>query len=205
MARYNEIQVGRYNRYLQKLLSMKGEVPAPQLASEIGTHIVLFHGVENRYLEGWDRFAVEMDQAAVAANAGTIQLRNPAGSNVMAVIEKFTGVNVAGATDFPAVSLLAGTADLATVFAPSNIRLDPRGRSNPTCVLSRTSPGPVVVQTILLCALPVNSNFDFVLTEHGEIPLLPGDLIRYNSGIVNQRLICNFIWRERFLEDSERA
>src|SRR5882762_4396490 len=35
MARFNEILTGRYNRFLQKLLQMKGGPPSAQLASEI--------------------------------------------------------------------------------------------------------------------------------------------------------------------------
>jgi hypothetical protein len=54
MAKYNEILTGRYNRFIQKLFSMKGPAPAPQLSSDIAMQMSFFNGVENRYLEGWD-------------------------------------------------------------------------------------------------------------------------------------------------------
>src|SRR5438034_3476406 len=89
MARFNEILVGRYNRFVQKLLSMKGDAPVPQLASEFQPIIPTFSGVENRYLEGWDRFSITLSQTAVAAQTNGLQFRNPAGSNVIAVFEKW--------------------------------------------------------------------------------------------------------------------
>src|SRR6266852_4829039 len=88
VAKYNEILVGRYNRYLQKLLGMKGQAHAPQLSSEISVNLQLFNGVETRYLEGWNRFSTSMNVAAVAALLSGAQLRNPAASNVILVIEK---------------------------------------------------------------------------------------------------------------------
>jgi len=204
VALYNEIQIGRVNRFLQKYFGIKGGPPSPQLQADVGVAFPLFNGVENRYLEGWQRFAVNHSQVAVAANAGTVQFRNPVGSNMIAVFEKLMGTNTGGATDFPAISLLSSNADLATVFTPSNIRLDNRHNINPTMILSRASPGPAVVQTILLATLAVNANYDFIVQDDQEIPLLPGDVLRYNSGIVNQRIDCSAIWRERFLEEGER-
>src|SRR5260370_38399849 len=87
MARYNEILVGRYNRMLQKLFGMKGGVVAPQLASEISAAFPLFSGVENRYLESWNRFTSVVNQVALAGTPAQCQLRNTT-SNVIAVIDK---------------------------------------------------------------------------------------------------------------------
>src|SRR5216684_1967801 len=90
MARFNEINVGRYNRALQKLLGMKGEASVPILASEIAPSFVLPYGVENRYLEQWNRFGLGMNVTATAGNQSAFRLRNPAGSNVIAVVEVLT-------------------------------------------------------------------------------------------------------------------
>ncbi len=205
MAKYNEILVGRFNRGLQKLFGMKGGVPAPQLSSEFQPNVQFPLGVEFRYLESWERFQIAMNRAALAANAGSIQARNPVGSNMIAVFEKMLVTNVAGATDFPTLTLLAKTTDLATVVSPVNIRLDPRGRTNPTLILSSASPGPAPVQNILQISLPVATNLDVILIEDQQIPLLPGDAIVYSSGIVNQRIDVTWQWRERFLEEGERT
>src|SRR5437879_1331505 len=115
MARYNEILVGRFNRFLQKVFAMKGEPPAPQLAGEISPNFQLFSGVENRYLEAWDRFAAGVNVAPVAGNLSGIRLRNPAGSNIVAVLERVT-FNEAQ-NDIVAVRWGTQGADLSTVQA----------------------------------------------------------------------------------------
>src|SRR5258708_40293223 len=121
MALFNEILVGRYNRFLQKLLAMKGGPPAPQLATEIGTNIQLFHGVENRYLEGWQRFGGQFSvPAAGVGNVGGFRFRNPAGNNVITAVEWLLCRSVAaGLTGL--FHILIGphiSAGLATIVSP---------------------------------------------------------------------------------------
>ena len=41
MARFNEIQVGRFNAVLHKLLDMKEGAPAPQLSGDVIPTLVL--------------------------------------------------------------------------------------------------------------------------------------------------------------------
>src|SRR5260370_34607702 len=86
MALHNEILVGRFNRFLQKHLGMKGHPPAPQLASDIGVSLNLHSDAENLYLEGWEAFGVNVLQPASAGNVNELRLRNPTGSNVIAVV-----------------------------------------------------------------------------------------------------------------------
>lgn len=206
MARYNEILVGRYNRMLQKLFGMKGGSPAPQLASEIAPAFPLFSGAEHRYLEGWDRFAARISQAAVAAAFGQLRLRNPANSNVIAVVEKLRVVNLAAAADQPFMSLAAQAADLVTLSAYITQRFDARGRQNPTLISSQTTAGAAFGGTIHdQMALAAGSFGDFIITDIQEIPILPGDAITIGGNTANQLLVAHFWWRERFLEDSERA
>src|SRR5260370_17773678 len=77
MARFNEILVGRYNRMLQKLFSMKGSPPAAQLASEIGATIEIERvSVDQRWLIG-TRFWARVQQVAGVGNTRQIRLRNP--------------------------------------------------------------------------------------------------------------------------------
>src|SRR5260370_2123300 len=78
MARFNEILVGRYNRFLQRLLSMKGGPPAPQLASEIQPQMdVEALPVELRFLLGWHLYQNTVSQGASVGNAAGVQIRNP--------------------------------------------------------------------------------------------------------------------------------
>src|SRR5713226_1397388 len=129
MAIYNEILVGRYARMLQKLFSIKGGVPAKQLAGEITPAFTLFSGAEHRYLESWGLFASSIIQAAVAAQFSQVQWRNPPGSNVIAVFHML--VATGQAADQPLVQLLPSTVDLGTIVALTASRMDPRGNPQP--------------------------------------------------------------------------
>src|SRR5229473_5047766 len=90
MAVYNEILAGRFNRALQKLFGIKGPPAVPQLGGEIVPSVSMFYGVENRYLEAWERFGFQIVQAAVVGQAGSFRLRNPVNSGTIAVLEKIT-------------------------------------------------------------------------------------------------------------------
>lgn len=211
MARYNEILVGRYNRFLQKLFAMKGGPVAPQLASEIAPAFPLFSGVENRYLESWNLFGFRVAIAAVALNASGFRFRNPAGSNVVAVFTKlgFTlGSGLAASTIL--INLGAGVADLTTPFANSNARMDPRGSASPQLIISTQSTTPAVpaisasAASIGVVNLAASANYDFIVTDLHEFPLLPGDELQCANTVVNNPIDAAVFWRERFLEDSER-
>lgn len=211
MARYNEILVGRYNRFLQKLFGMKGGAPAPQLSSDVQTVLQLFSGVEHRYLEGWDRFGLLQNVPAVALNTSGVRFRNPAVSNVVAVFEKIvlTGFIVS-------VTLAHGTAiaDLATAGLV-NTRLDPRGRAQSTVIETFQNNAvavPGLTNTVNLYETINNTVAgaggevsDVILTINQEIPLLPGDALQATADGVNAQINVAAIWRERLLEESERT
>jgi hypothetical protein len=205
MAIYNEILVGRYARMLQKLFGIKGEVPAKQLAGEVMPTFHLFSGSENRYLESWDLFAIVNSFAAGGVgNFNQFQLRNPAASNVIAVITKIkAGGNL---TDIGTVTYGATTADLTNLNSMANTRWDPRGRSAPTCVASNAA-AAIVQLPGFLENIHYQSGADGqgLLMESHEFPLLPGQAIRFNANIANQAADYTFFWRERFLEESERT
>jgi len=204
MARYNEILVGRYNRFLQKLLQMKGGPPAAQLSGDIQTALNLFSGVENRYLEGWKRFAYPLSLGAMVAADNSLRLRNPVGSNVIAVIEKITPFDTqAGVIDYGPY-----TTDYATVDATLVVNLDGRQgtTAGATLIGSRAQPGVQGVgQFLFQFRVLATSTFDLLGTENVEVPVLPGQGIQWRSVSQNTANGINFVWRERFLEESERT
>jgi hypothetical protein len=208
MAKYNEILTGRHNRFLQKLFSMKGGPPAPQLASEIQMVHPFFHGSENRYLEGWNRFGAVINLAAVAANQSGIRLRNPTGSNIVIVLEKLF-LSLQAGVQFLAVQGPAGT-DLATVATSAGLNFDTRG--NPGCVgILSSQNNAVSVPALtssqiywLINALAAIST-DIILTDNQELTILPGVAHQWTVTNVNNALAMAIWWRERFLEDSERT
>jgi len=203
VARFNEIQVGRYNRFLQKLLSIKGQPSMPQLAAEMQPVFPFFSGAENRYLENWNRFGQSMLGTAVAAQNTAFRMRNPLTSNVVAVIEKATWANVTGAADAPFMQLNAGTADLAGIFTITAARFDNRGNPQPSCILSGGNNTASIGGSKCQLALAANTTFDFINTDIQEFTLLPGDILQFVSNAVNIAPFMNIWWRERFLEDSE--
>jgi hypothetical protein len=211
MARFNEILVGRYNRFLQKLFAMKGAPPAPQLSSEIVPSFPLFSGVENRYLEQWEIFSASGQSAAVAGQTGAVLLRNPVGSNVIAVVENYSfASNVAFGGDRFDLSLGSVAADLATVFAAGFGALDSRTRPKPSLIFSHTNsvagtPDLTVLLGTFYSAGGGSWAFQLINTENQEIPVLPGFGIQLIDTTANDAFFVNVRWRERFLEDSERT
>ncbi|SRR5216683_2163026 len=205
MARFNEILAGRYNRFLQKLLSMKGGPPAPQLASEITVGIPLMHGAENRYLEGWDQYAASFQLAPGGiGNQDVLRVRNPVGSNVVAVFFK-ASASTAAAFDTIFLETGAGIADLIP-NAVANNRFDARSRPQTSMNISTIGQVPTAFgSTKALGNVVANTTLDFIVYENQEIPILPGDALQLRQGVLNQAVIFTLQWRERFLEDSERS
>ncbi len=205
MARFNEILVGRYNRYLQKLLSMKGPASLVSLSDELSTVFPLFSGAENRWLEAWQKFGINFTVAAVAAQVGAVRLRNPIGSNVVAVIERAWAFNATATVDQPLfqINKFSG-ADLAATG--NGQRFDARGIQASSLVASAgAAAAPSIGGGFCQGIFAANQIFELITTDIDEIPLAPGDSFQMQSNVVNQEFRGCYLWRERFLEDSERA
>jgi hypothetical protein len=205
VALYNEILVGRFNKSLSKLFSMKGAAAAPQLASEIVPAHTFFSGAENRFLESWDRFSFQLNVVAGGAgNRSGIKARNPAGSNVIAIFEKVTFNGVLA--DQPFINQERNiTTDFATAIAATNFTsLDARSqRRNSTIIVTQQTNAPVVGNNVWQGAYPASGMADVIIDENQEIPLLPGDSYVFYANTLNQVLAVSFFWRERILEESE--
>lgn len=177
------------------------------LSDEMFFVFPLFNGNENRYLEYQYLFGFTGSTAAVASNVSAHQLRNPAGSNVIATFTKIAlfPQNAAGTVNF---SIGAQATDIATPIALTSVRFDPRGNPQPSIVYSQQNTTPSLAglaNTFFVGQQSSTFTQDCVLFEDEEITLLPGDAIRVVTSAVNQALQIIVMWRERFLEDSERA
>lgn len=205
MAKYNEILVGRFNRALQKITGIKGLVPSPQLAGEISPTMELFPvGAEHRYLESVIRYGNLQTISAVAAQNSAIQIRNPAGSNVVGVVEKLV---FRGGTAAMTINLALGPqGGNFTTFAPTNRSLDNRAANQASTLF--LSGGNNVTALPFTFANPGLANaaqdYDFILSTDQEITILPGDALMAFTQQVNVTLMMELIWRERFLEEGER-
>src|SRR5260370_34272425 len=93
MANFNEILEGRFNRGLQKLFAIKGGPPVRQLGGEIMPVHPLRSGVENLWLEGWNRFVAFTDLTSGVGQIVGVRMRNPIGSNVMGGLEGVWSLN----------------------------------------------------------------------------------------------------------------
>lgn len=203
MARYNEILVGRYNRLLQKHFQMKGEPPAPQLSTEIQATCDFHWGNEMRYLLGWNRYGVESVQSAQVGLQSGCEIRNPASSGVIAVLERIifrTGVTSAAVTVF----FGALATDLASTGQVAR-RLDGRQLTVGTALSLSTGTSPPSIGTALMNLEADNRDTDAITRDNLEIVVVPGDACVISCDVVNAALVVNWMWRERFLEESERS
>lgn len=200
MAIYNEILVGRYAAQIKKLFGMKGQNPTKQLAGEVSVALPLFLGAEGRFLEGWDRFGFGINTAATAAQTNGIEISNPKGSNAIAVIEKMTIFS--GALQI--VQLSNGSEAELTAPAPG-VPWDGRSQRLSTILVSSSvATPPNLGNSLGGIAVQANIPYDFILTDIQEFPLVPNSSLRIVAAAVNTQLQMFFMWRERFLEESER-
>lgn len=200
---YNEIQVGRYLRGLQKFLSMKGNEPKEiTLAPEVMPTLELpGAGVDILSTFGWDRWSRADTTAAVAAQNSAVKLRNPVGSNVLAVLDHL--VLYEGAADTLRWFMSSDTTDFATIS--NGTPLDGRQvRTQPSCIASK---GNNVVASIFNGQRTVlaNTPVDWITTDIQSVVLSPGQSIVGLTTTVNVVLGWELMWRERFLEESERT
>jgi len=199
MAVYNEIGIGRWNRFIQKLTDIKGGPPARQLSSEIAFQHEIFSGQEVRWLQGWDRFGVGLSVGAIAAQFSAFRLRNPPGSNIIAVVEKaLISKATAGLVDLQYGT--PGAADLSNTTPV--IEMETRGRNASTCIASFNAAAPTTLNNVIQVSIPANTPFDFIADE--EVVLPPGGAIELLAQTVNEQASFSVWWRERFLEPPER-
>lgn len=211
MARFNELQVGRYNRYFQKILSMKGPATVVTIADEIIPVLPLIAKAEDLFMQGWDAYALGDAVAGVAADQTVYALRNPAGSNVIAVISRLN-IQVASADTIVVRMQNGNTSNLAgSTPGIAAVNLDTRSpRRAATLIntfLNSAAPpnlGQPIAQMKTAAAglTPVEMCIN---TPEDEIVLAPDTHLEILTFGVNNSMQVTVRWRERFLEDSERS
>lgn len=204
MARYNEILAGRYNRALQKLLGMKGEPPAPQLSTEIQTNFRLPLGVEFRYLESWNRYGFQHGGSAQAGLFGCSNLRNPASSGGIVVVERIRARS--STAQVFNLHLAPRTTDQSSTSI-NQIRLDARTGTQGSIIIASTGTVPFAAGLIGQGAGggAGNTDLEWINYEDEQITILPGDCLQVDCGTLNTDFQVVYQWRERQLEESERA
>jgi hypothetical protein len=85
-------------------------------------------------------------------------------------------------------------------------RIDPRGNPTPSLILSNQNAGAFATTSQLFnYTSTINKTDDLILLEDHQFPILPGDALTIVNQGLNSPLQVNLMWRERFLEDSERT
>lgn len=195
-----DVWLGRFSRWVEKWLNIKGGPALVDLDPQARVVFPYSIGVEDRYLQGWNRFAVVANVAAVSAQFSRARIRNPVGSNVMIVIEQLTIDS--SVADTPLVTWGATTTDLTTLVTLTFTRMDPRGNPQPTAIVSfnqQASGGQALLQRGVAAALST----DYITNQDTQIPILPGQVVDVQAFAANTTLLVSFMWRERPMESSE--
>ena len=202
-----KLLAGRFNRFVEKLFATKeGRSSLDTISPELQITYTMLTGVEDRYLQGWNRYAQDFSQPAVAGQFSIAELRNPAGSGVIIVLESLLVRNNSATVSNYQFSIRAQTTDQATVSTGQVIRLDPRGGPTPSSILSigssATAPNINAANMVTIC-LPNGGSSQFIQTTNQELTVLPGDAILVFNNTVNLAGQISMLWRERVLEPSE--
>lgn len=205
MSMYNEVLAPRYNRLLQKLLSMKGGAPAPQLSGDISAGITLeTDRPEWGFLSGEFRAQMLKTRAADAANFSTVGIFNGSTSGVLGVVEGVWIINNTGAVAQWVVRLGCTTALGNVVRALST---DQRwvGKSSTLNLgdnVEAASTGTAIGQYILQVGQSLYVPLNIVLPPNSSVQPIPTNVVVAGSAI-NLGVLAVFVFRERQLEASE--
>jgi hypothetical protein len=204
MARLNEILVGRIAKSYQRVFGMKGPVPVATLAPEIMPTHALFHGVEDRYLETWNRYAISVDLGPTAANLNPFRLNNPTNSNTIVVLESILlATGVANVIQITLSNVLPNLGALDTSFS-----IDFRNPAASMSVASHSNAAVAVGSQLKKVQFVGAGSFEVLNDEDQEIALISTAVapasITFIQSNVNTAYTVSLIWRERFLEESER-
>lgn len=197
------INLGRWSRRVERYFNMKGGGGLMDVETSIRAILPIFTGVEDIYLEGWNRFSGAASVAANAANNGAVRLRNPTGSNAVIVIEQLLVSNAVATNSFFNVQQGLTNVDLTTTS--TGFRNDARYTANSVGVISSQNVTPANLGSGN-AMLSVGANIlgrDLIVYHDTQFTLLPGDAIQIVDNTQNEQVVVNFRWRERSLEASE--
>jgi hypothetical protein len=199
-----KLLAGRFNRFVEKIFATKeGHSSLDTISPELQVDYTILTGVEDRYLQGWNRFMLTTTTAAAAGVLSGFQLRVPPGSGILCVVEKLYMSPAATAFCSPVIFANASS-DLATILSTNPARIDPRGNVGASTIASSgTHAALTTIAAFDMLAGPTFNALDWIANPNQELTILPGDCMRAHCRLANTA--CNFavLWRERVLESSE--
>jgi len=196
----SQIQTGRYGDLLRRFLGMKG---VTEVAGELSPEISAVFILENDRPEWLFLKGEKLCSASffIALNAGlpsAARLRNPAGSGVMAVIQRLEVSTQAGATLIEERNTDQGNLAAVLPTVTRDTRLPVLNAS--ACIQSVANVGSSGEAFFSQRNLP-----DVPLVNASPFILLPGFQIQVSSTTNNIQLRGDWQWRERRLDVLEQG
>lgn len=190
----NEIQTGRYNAILGKLLGMK-QTPAPLLATDIFPMLALeVDRPEWPFLAGVRLCGGYRSDAAVVGQYSHIALRNPTGSGILAVVTSWNAYATSTAYCYAGIRAQAGL-DATAAGNARDGRWSTAGAFASKCELGDytnavAAPGAVVM------AWPISASGQGLVTNV-PIVLPQGFELMFSLNGNNNSLTASIQWYER--------
>lgn len=201
----NEIQTGRLNAILHKLLGITEGAPAPSLAPDVFSMLALeVDRPEWKFLAGERLCCASKYLAAGGAGQYTsFILWNPAGSGILAVVTRIFNHLGAAATYVVRANATepsgAGYASAASYRGLRDFRYAPSPTAKPTCLLYyQTTASPAGINVLGQWRIGAGGEIRDI-----DVVLPPGTGLSCENSTVNTEASVGFFWRERALEPSE--
>lgn len=203
MAMLNEIlgAAARYNQLLTRKFNITGGAPAPQLTPEIGCELALDPGPEGRVLASELLCSGRGATTGAAANSGSCELANPAGSNLLTVVEQIIVISGSAVTLGIDVGVLTVPIGLPNIPAAGNVvardtRVPKVGNYTKlpaTTIRTGTNTPPVVVVPNLFRSLnAINVPYTYTV----PVVLAPGTAVDIIQSDLASSMVVWFSWRE---------
>ena len=198
----NQIQGGRWDKFLRRLLPIKDRSVAPILASELVGQIVVQEWEPEFFWLRDDYLATgSARQSSVAAEISHCKLRNPDNSGNLVVLEELwirTAADMLVDLAHSSVTI-AGFVNQATAFR--DLRKSALTAVDSTVGQVSINSDPVALGGGAIARLAIET----LLSKEVKFPVIlpPGSELIVRGLTVNVGLNVTFIWRERIAEPSE--
>lgn len=196
----NEIlgAAARFQQLLTRKFNITGGAPSPQLTPEITPEYAINElAPEDKILCSEFIASAAVYIPAVAAKSNVVSLSNPAGSNVLLILERIITSRVAAGGTWAGIIKLSALADLpgasqvvvrdGRVNVVSNYPRKPVGD-----VTSFADPPTVATSNLFYVLIAANSTFIYDM----PVVIPPGWSVHVKNAVVNTDLLVSFAWRE---------
>jgi len=202
MGKFNELLASRFNEGLTALLGLSEQEGVRTVSPEI-MPVVMAEGerIEHSFLKQERKCIGSHSAAADAANFTYLQLANPAGSNVILVLEKVIfHASLAGSVFFGTTTNLFGTAAGAGVrdsrWGTPAVPQQPTGSLRNGINASGALIGGALGRIVVAASVSQVLDLEFVIS--------PGYQFSFVPAAINTQMVATYLWRERAMLPEEQ-